>query len=743
VAVDNPTFSASWYRLADLRPRLRATARVHRQSFRGRIWYVIRDPTGEDFFRLHEAAYYFVGLLDGRRTVGQAWRICNDRLGDDAPTQPEVVQVLGQLYAANLLQAELPPDAEGLFQRYRKRIRRELGGALGSLLFLRIPLFDPDRLLDRLVVLARPIFTAWGFGLWLALVAAGGALVLAHRAELTSQARRLLDASALLGNLPLLYGCFIVAKLAHELGHGLACKKFGLQTHTGGEVHTMGVMLLVLAPMPYVDASSTWALRSKLHRIVAASAGMMAELALAAVAAAVWVLTAGRADASSQLAHAVAYNVMFVAGIATLVFNGNPLLRFDGYYILSDLLEIPNLDSRSRQYLYYLVKRYAWGLRRAVNPADSPGEAVWLAGYGIASTAFRVFICAKILLMLMGRFFLLGLVLAAAAVVAWVLVPLGRFVHYLLAGDELLRTRPRAVATTLAVLGASLAVLGLVRFPDRCRLEAVAEPVRMVYVHAGGDGFVQEVLPSGREVRGPAAGKGGQAGEVLVRLRDRELEAKLVELAGERRLLVCRINAAREQATRDKSYLALVQVLQADLAELDRQVGMLRADLEALSVRAPLGGVWVSRRAEELAGVFVRRGDRLGMVLSLGGMVLRAAPSQRLAGMLQAEANRQVEVRLPDRPEVTLRGTWELLPAEEPEPARPGDWRGLVGAGVVAGGGTGQERRFRIRVRLSDSAGAVLLPGQRAVVRFELPAKPLAQQWWRSFRQLAQRRFGL
>ncbi|OPX23974.1 MAG: hypothetical protein B1H04_03170 [Planctomycetales bacterium 4484_123] len=164
MAVDNPTFSESWYRVAELRPRLRATARVHRQSFRGRIWYVIRDPAGEDFFRLHEAAYYFVGLLDGRRTVSQAWRICNDRLGDEALTQPEVVQVLGQLYVANLLQARLPPDAEGLFQRYRKRVRRELSGTLGNLLFLRIPLFDPDRLLDKLVVLARPVFTVWGFG---------------------------------------------------------------------------------------------------------------------------------------------------------------------------------------------------------------------------------------------------------------------------------------------------------------------------------------------------------------------------------------------------------------------------------------------------------------------------------------------------------------------------------------------------------------------------------------------------
>ncbi|MGB2824989.1 MAG: peptidase M50, partial [Phycisphaerae bacterium] len=461
----NPTFSESWYRVADLRPRLRATVRTHRQHFRGGTWHVVQDPTNNSFFRLHPAAYRFVAMLDGRRTVSSAWRVCIERLGDEAVTQNEAIQVLGQLYAANLLQADLPPDAEGLFQRYRKRRGREVVGHITSFLFIRIPLLDPDRLLNALVGVVGAAFTPAGFVVWLAVVAAGAFLAFGSWRELTGQTEALLNAGYLARNLPLMYGAFVLAKVLHELGHGFACKKFGRRERGGGEVHAMGVMFLVFLPMPYVDASSAWMLRSKLRRIIVSAAGMMTELALAAVAAVVWVWTADAAEPWQRGLHAAAFGLMFIAGVATLVFNANFLLRFDGYYILSDLLEIPNLSSRSRQYIAQVVKRLAWGARQVLNPAQSAGEAAWLAAYGVAATAFRIYICVKILLMLTERFFFVGVLLAAAAAVMWVLVPLGKFVHYLLASPELARVRGRALAVTALLVGAAAAGLGLVRTP--------------------------------------------------------------------------------------------------------------------------------------------------------------------------------------------------------------------------------------------------------------------------------------
>ena len=143
----------------------------------------------------------------------------------------------------------------------------------------------------------------------------------------------------------------------------------------------MGIMLLVFMPMPYMDASSAWAFRSKWRRIAVSTSGMFVELAIAAVAAIVW----SRTDPGARL-NTFAYNVMFIASVSTLLFNANPLLRFDGYYILSDLLEIANLAPRSKQYLYYLTKRYAWGVRNPHNLANTAGAKLWRPVYGILST---------------------------------------------------------------------------------------------------------------------------------------------------------------------------------------------------------------------------------------------------------------------------------------------------------------------------------------------------------------------
>ena len=260
--VERPTFSESWYRVRDLRPRLRSVVQVHRQHFRGRTWHVAQDPTSNHFFRLNRPAYTFVAMLDGRRTVAQAWRSCSEQLGDSAPTQGEAIQLLGQLYASNLLQAELPPDTEGLFRRYRKRQVREVQGYLMNLLFVRIPLIDPDRFLDRWVGIFGRLFTRGGLLLWLGLLAAGLYAVVGRIGELADGASAVLDPQ----NLPLLYLSLIFVKVLHEFGHAFACKQFGRRAGHRAEVHAMGVMFLIFMPLPYVDTSSAWTFRNKWHR---------------------------------------------------------------------------------------------------------------------------------------------------------------------------------------------------------------------------------------------------------------------------------------------------------------------------------------------------------------------------------------------------------------------------------------------------------------------------------------------
>ncbi len=726
MAIERPTFSESWYRISGMRPRLRSTVQVFRQHFRGRMWHVLQDPTNNQFFRLNEPAYYFIAMLDGRQTVAEVWHTCNEQLGDEAPTQGEAIQLLGQLYTSNLLVAELPPDAEGLLQRYRKRRIREVQGYVMNLLFARIPLIDPDHFLDRWMGVFGRVFTKYGLALWLVLIGVGLYFLVGRAGELADRASNVFDPA----NLPFLYLGMVVAKVFHEFGHAFACKRFG-RLAGGGEVHVMGVMFLVFTPLPYVDASSAWAFQSKWHRAIVGAAGMFVELAIAAIAAIIWAGTR-----SGTAVHAVCYNIMFIAGVSSLLFNGNPLLRYDAYYILSDLLEIPNLAQRSKQYIYYLVKRYVWSIRQARSPAHTPGERGWFVFYGIASTVYRIFIFSMILLFLTDRLpkplAILAIGFGLVAAFTWLCVPLGKFIRYLATSGELARERPRAVASTLIFIVTVFIGLGLIRVPDRCRVEGIVEPISMSIVHAEVDGFVKDFLPSGRHV--------GPDGPVLLRCENPELKARHEQLLAERRRLQARLRIARTQEP------VAAQILTEQIVALDEQIRRVEEQLNSLALHAPIAGTWISPEIERIKGGYVRRGDKVGLVADLERVIVRATADQQVATMLVAEAYDNVEIRIKGRSDMQVSGRkLQIMPAgskQLPSAAlgyavggsiqtAPDDPRGIKAA----------ERFFEIHVAPGKAENVKLLSGQRVVVRFEMPARPLLAQWWRSLLQLIQRRF--
>jgi putative peptide zinc metalloprotease protein len=726
MAVDRPTFHEAWYRVAGLRPRLLSGVWVHRQHFRGQPWYILENPANDQYSRISEEGYRFIGLLNGRRTVSDVWRICNEQLGDRAPTQGEVIQLLGQLHAANLLYVELAPDSEALFNRYRKRVTRQVQGYLMNLLFMRIPLLDPDRFLDRWVGIFGRFFSWVGLVLWLALIATGVYFVIGEIPELISQSQDVLDP----GNLVFLYLTFVVIKIIHEFSHAFACKRFGRLNGTGGEVHKMGVMFLVLFPLPYVDASSAWAFGNKWHRAIVGMAGVLAELAAAAVAAILW------AHTSTGTLHIIAYNVIFVASVSTILFNGNPLLRFDAYYVLTDLIEIPNLAQRCRQYLSYLGRRYLWGLKRLWNPAYSVGERLWFVSYGTISSVYRLYISIRILLFLNSRlpealFFLVPL-LALSGVGAWLLVPIGKFFHYLATSEELSRNRWRAVGSTATALGAVAVTLGLLPLPDHRRIEGIVEPQALSIIHVETDGFVTGFLASQVQVS-PQAG-------VLVEAVSPVLEAERRSLVAERRVLEVR----RQQAVLKE--VAAAQILDEQLAALEEKIARVEQRLCTLQVAAPSAGTWVSPEIEFAKGKFLRRGERLGVVANLDDLLVRATAGQNVAALLIEQAAREVEIRAHGRPDPTMTGTIEkIFPAGQEQ--LPSQALGYAVGGSMAvdvrdpSGTKTAEKFFEIRIRPQLDQPDQWLTGQRVVVRVRLQPKPLAAQIYHYGRQLFQRRF--
>jgi putative peptide zinc metalloprotease protein len=574
-----------------------------------------------------------------------------------------------------------------------------------------------------------------GLLIWLACLGWGVYSLMGHWDDLSRRAGGVLSVE----NLPLLYVAFTLIKAIHEFGHAFACKKFGEESGSGGEVHIMGIMFLVFTPMPYVDASSSWAFRSKWHRMIVGAAGMYVEMAVAGLAAVVW------ANTSAGAVNAIAYNVMFIASVSTVIFNANPLLRYDGYYMLSDVLEIPNLAQRGKEYLYYLVKKYAWGVRQAQNPSHSPGERAWLLSYALCSTVYRWFICVAILLFVAGALFIVGLVLAVAAVIAWVCVPIGKFIYYLASNPELARVRPRAVISTLGVLGGLLAALGAIPVPDRYRMEAVVAPAEYAIIHADAEGFVGSVLPSGTTV--------APRQDVLAGADNPQLKAELELLLLERKRLELQIAAQ----TTD---INARQIAQGQLAALAWPTEWRKRRVEALQTVSPMAGTWVSPEIDRLKGGYVRRGDSLGIVAGLDNLIIRAVASQEAAPVLIEEMDVKgnldvfhVEIMVRGRPDDKLSGQVEkVLAAGEND--LPSEALGMEAGGSVPTVQEGRrpgsqaratERFFEVRILpgqpASPSHPVKLYSGQRVIVRISAPAKPLMQQWYRALMQLVQRKF--
>jgi putative peptide zinc metalloprotease protein len=521
----------------------------------------------------------------------------------------------------------------------------------------------------------------------------------------------------------------IAIKVIHEFSHAFACKKFGKLHKNGGEVHTMGVMFLVFFPLPYVDASSAWAFSSKWHRAVVGLAGILVELALAAIAAIVW------ASTSTGTIHIVAYNIIFVASVSTLLFNGNALLRFDAYYVLSDLIEIPNLGNRSKAYLNYLVKRYSWGLRDTTNPAYTMGERIWFLFYGIASTLYRFFICVRILLYLNDRlppqFSLVVPIFAFSAIVTWVVVPVSKFVKYLFTSQELSRRRPWALINVALCLGGIFYALGLVQMPNYCRLEGIIEPNNLTTLYAQETGFITNFATSGSSV--------SSDGLPLVTTQNQNLatQKKLLSAQYQRLEILRRVAELKEAAA--------TQIIDEQILALNEQISRVDSQIAALNIQTPLEGTWFSPNIHKSKDTFIQSGAPVGQVGDFGQLIVVGTTPQEIAAQL-TQADKQVELRVKGYAGLCLKGIIQKI-APVGQSSLPSTALGYTAGGNTAVKQTEQgriqtaERIFEVRIQLVQDQALRVMAGQRVVARIRLGSEPLLLQWYQSARQLFQRRF--
>jgi len=714
VAMSGALLSTHWYRVAGLRPRLRPHLRLFRHRYRGERWFVLRDPASGRSHRFTPGARLILNGMDGSFSVAQLWAAAQRQLGERAPTQDELIALLGQLHSADLMQCDVTPDAAELFERAQQQQRVKSRQAFGNPMSLKFSLVDPDRWLSRLVPWLRPVWNRWGLLAWLALVLPAAVAALVHRADL---AENIADRVLAGHNLLLLGLLFPLIKVLHELGHGIAVRM------RGGEVHDMGLMLLVFMPVPYVDASSASTFRSKYERALVGAAGMMVELTLAALAMGLWLLV------EPGLVRSLAFNVMLVAGVSTLVFNGNPLLRYDGYFILADLSETPNLAARANRCWGYAAERWLFGLADAEPPASTRAERLWLMAYALASFGYRMLVSAAIILFIAGEFFVIGVLLALWAALAMLVLPLGRVVQQLLRNPRLAPVRQRAIGVSAGLLLALLAVLTLLPLPLRTLTEGVLWLPEQAIVRAGGNGFqAQFLVPPGSLVhRGDAL---AQAVDPMLAAQRRVALARVAELQAS---VDAQFVSDRTEAEITREQLAREQ---AALAALDERVA-------ALIVLSPSDGRFIVPRAADQAGRFHHKGDLLAYVVDPLQPQVRVVVPQGEVDLVSL-ATRTVTLRRASKPDEEISGQVlrELPGASADLPSRAlasGGGGALVADPRDDKGLRTLQRSFQIDIALP--ADGLSLYGGRVFVRFDHPPEPLAAQAWRGLRQLFLSRF--
>lgn len=707
-----PLVSASWYRVEGLSPRLAGQLKVVRQPVRDQVWHVLIEAASGRQVRLNPVAWEFAGRCDGSRTVAALWADLLARMGHAAPTQDDIVRLLGQLYRSGMLQFDAAPHLSMLFAQRARQGRARSRASINPLM-LRMRLFDPTRLLDRLEPLARRVFTRAGFVVWAVCVGLMALACLLNFGALRAAAASLAAAPRMLW---LAWLCYPVIKGLHEIGHAMAVRRFG------GAVHEMGITLLFFTPAPYVDASAANGFERRGWRMVVSAAGIMVELSLAALAAGVWLAV--------EPGHVrdVALVTLLICTVSTLVFNGNPLLRLDGYYVLSDALDLPNLALRSKAWWAAWGHRLVRGRGAVPHTVLATGELKWLVGYAPASLLYRLVLLVAMVGWVGGHSWLLGWV-AVLALGGWVLLSGGASLLRLAEGAGASGARGRAAALIAGgVTGVALLLFALPA-PNVVVARGVVWPPERAQVRSEVGGFVAATpLADGAQVA---------PGEVVLKLNEPALVAERDRRASQ----LAGLQAQQYQALLTDPSRAgdIAQDITRNEAEVERA----DQQLAQLEVRSQVAGRLVLPKPQDLPGSHAKRGAMLGYILGDAPANVRAVLDEQDV-LLVRNRIRTVEVKLADAP-------WPALPATLASEA-PGATRSLPTAAL------GERRGGAIPVDPADKDGLrtqapvflidVNVPGyppgrigSRAWVRFDLGYEPLGWQWVRRARQLLLKQF--
>ena len=556
--------------------KMRPDLTFDRQTYQGVEYWVVKEPLAQKYFQFPPPVFYLLKQLDGNQTIDGLQDKYHAEYTPKRITRQDLQQLLTRFHNDGLVTSDVAGQGSELMKRGEKNTRMERLQMMSNILAVRYRGFDPEGILNFLNKYLWWVFT-FAF-MWVVMAAASIALLSV-----------LINWDAFQAKLPgfeaffdpkqwyLFVGVLAFTKMCHEFGHGLSCKRLG------GECHEIGFMLLVLTPCLYCNVSDSWRLNNKWHRAAIGAAGMYVEIILATIATFAWWFV------QPGLIQEICLKIMLVSSVSTVLFNGNPLLRFDGYYILSDLLEIPNLSQRSTKALTTLLGRNWLGLEI---PDDHlmPTNRPWaFAMFTVASFCYRWLIMFSIIYFLMTwlepyGLESIGVGIALFSLIGIVVMPCYKLYKYMAVPGRMHQVNKPRFFSILGIVALVLAVILLTPFPHylRCSLIVVPDQLETVYIKE--QGILEECYVKPGQVV--------DKGQVLAKLTNLDLELELADAQGKLKAKQSQLQATMASGAMDNSgkYLDELASLNSEVRELAQVVGNLTTQNDALTLKVQSTG---------------------------------------------------------------------------------------------------------------------------------------------------------
>ncbi len=713
---------------------VRADLHVQRNRFLGREQVVVKDPIAMKYFRFEEEEFAILEMLDGTSSLEQLQREFESRFQPQRISFRELERFLGRAYRDSLIVSDAPGQGQQLRIRHDEQAHQSRRQTLANVLCIRFKGIDPDRFLVWMNRWFGWLFSPLAFAVFLLSAISAVVLVAVQFGALQA---RLPEFHEFFAAKNWLWLAMVLAgtKILHELGHGLACKRFG------GECHEMGVMLLVLTPCLYCNVSDSWTVSSKWHRAAIAAAGMYVEIGLASICTFLWWFS------EPGSLHYLCLNVMVVCSVSTIVFNANPLLRYDGYYILSDLAEIPNLRQKASGVLKRGLARWWLKLPQQPDRFLPKRKAIPLAAYAVASAVYRWLVMMSIFWFLLRVFEpyglnIVGQMLICAALYGLAIRPLWQIGRAVRIPGMSERIRKSRLVVGVGVGVAIAAAVLLVPLPHSVWCDLQIRPHEASSVYVQGSGTVEEIY-----VRPGATVRKGQP---LVKLENLDAELEVERLVSERDELTAKLQSLRQRSLRGDTGAALeIEPAQLALAAVKDRLERRREGMAELRIIAPTDGTVFPpppiEREDKIAGRLPSWSGRplqpenIGALLSEGVLICRIGDQQDLEAVLAIDQDQMEFLRPGQRVEAVLNQfpgrsfhTEIKEVSEHDAQSAPGSLTGRhrrdnARQNDAAGGTRSLQPTYRASCTIDDEDGRILI-GARGRARVFAGYQTLAQR---------------